>query len=158
MLLSCLGVLIAVLACLAWWRAGRSLSPSFDFAALSSSEDAGGGAIANDTREEPGRAPIDVNAFDRQLWFTPPPPPARKKSARSAAARTAPRVQLQLVSVTSEKDGRTAALYDPARDRLHLVREGDRIHDQSVDRVELDRVRVSVRGQQVEIKMKRADS
>lgn len=76
--------------------------------------------------------PLDLAAFHAPLWVAPAPqpPPPKPPDDPSAAARAEPPppIRLQLLAIVREDgpNGRSIALvYDPERDTLLVLREGD---------------------------------
>ena len=71
--------------------------------------------------------------FDVELWTLPAE--ESLPSADPSAQTLAPPLTLRLVSITVEDGVRWAALYDPTRDRLHIVKSGDELQGHLVSRV-----------------------
>jgi hypothetical protein len=88
-------------------------------------------------------APVDLDrtAFDALLWN--PAPAEAGAAAGSPRGATRNAVRLTLVGVVEEGGVRTAALYDPAQDRLVLATTGDRIGAYTVRSVDADRVELA---------------
>lgn len=71
--------------------------------------------------------------FDVELWTLPDAEslPATGQNAQPLASP----LTLRLVSITVEEGVRWAALYDPTRDRLHIVKSGDELQGHVVSQV-----------------------
>src|SRR5262249_7564956 len=78
---------------------------------------------------------IDPAAFDARLWN--PAAGAVVASAEAAPTLAAAPLRLQLVGVIEENGQLTAALYDPDKDELRLVRDGMSIGQQRVTGITL---------------------
>lgn len=96
-------------------------------------------------------APIDLRAFDAQLWKAPPKPPPIA-AAPPAPAPAAPPLRLQLVAIIQEQlqtPGalapaiRRAALFDPDTNRLHSVSSGDTLLRYRVGTISADSLQLS---------------
>ncbi len=75
-------------------------------------------------------ATLNVAAFSAPIWVAEPPPPPPP-----AAPAPPPPLRLQLIAITREGDALRAVLYDPDLDRLHIVGDGERLGERTVDRV-----------------------
>lgn len=124
----------AVVASLAW----ALLSPGVEAALAPAVE----GPQAESISSQMAVAPIDVAAFDVQLWHIPAPPPEPDARLAKSAEVTA---NLILVGIVHTEGQLRAALYDPEDDRIHFVADGDVVRGVKVVRVTGDRVEL-VRG------------
>lgn len=87
--------------------------------------------------QRPERPALDEASFDVTLWTAPRKP--QPEMAAQAPRDPAPR--LELIGIVRDEGILRAAIYDPATDQLHVVRDGDVI----------DRCTVTVAEESVEI-------
>lgn len=82
-----------------------------------------------------------IEAFDVDLWN-----PASKAAPQAAASTAVPAgapFRLQLVGITEEKGELFAALYDPDKDHLFIVRNGESVANHRVTAITRESVQVT---------------
>jgi hypothetical protein len=88
--------------------------------------------------------PLDLAAFDAEIWRSPPVAMANTEVASSKPARPAPRLDVQLVAITTDAGKasvtRSAALYDVGKNQLLLCVQGDSVGGFTVSAIDMESV------------------
>lgn len=90
-------------------------------------------------------APLNLAAFDVDLWHVPPQPVAAAEVTEPPPPPAPLRLQLIGILTETGEDGarRLAALYDPDADRLHIVAAGESVGSLTVAAVRTGGVELS---------------
>ena len=99
--------------------------------------------LATPATLEPDRPRFDPSAFQARLWNAPPAP---RVEPEPADTRREAALALQLISLIESGGTLSAAIYDPAQDRLAIVKAGDAVGAYTVESITRDGVEVARAG------------
>jgi hypothetical protein len=85
------------------------------------------------------RSALATAGFERRLSPAPPPPPSSKEEAKDTSRFGS----LELVAISREDGELVAAIFDPVKQTLHLVRNGGSIDGTIITAVDAREVRLS---------------
>jgi len=89
---------------------------------------------------EPDRPGFDPGAFQARLWHAPAVPEVAPQPVESSREMA---VALQLISLIESGDVLSAAIYDPAQDRMAIVKAGDAVGAYTIESITWDGVEIA---------------